>query len=82
MFDYIYGFCSGAVARDWIKLSVALDVLGELALDMVFSLFGKVDMQWPFLPVIAATDASTEYGQGGVIAPASIDSARKIARMA
>ena len=82
VFDHIYGFCSGALARDWTKLSILPEVLGELLLDMVFSLFGKVDMQWPFLPVIAATDASTEYGQGGVIDPASIDSARKIARMA
>ena len=44
VFDYIYSFCSGALAWDWTKLSVPSDVLGELALDMVFSLFGKVDM--------------------------------------
>ena len=49
---------------------------------MVFSLFGKVDMRLPFLLIIAATDASTEYGHGGMVAQASIDDFRKIARMA
>ena len=82
MFDHIYGFCSGALARDWTKTSNPPEVLGELVLDMVFSLSGKVDMQLLFLPVIAATDASTEYGHGGVIAQASIDNVRKIARTA
>ena len=82
VFDHIYGFCSGALARDWTKQSIPSEVLGELLLDMVFSLFGKVDMQLPFLSLIAATDASTEYGHGGVVAQASIDEVRKIARMA
>ena len=39
-------------------------------------------MQLPFLPFIGATDASTEYGHGGVVAQAGIDEVRKIARMA
>ena len=51
-------------------------------LDMIFSLFGEVNMQLLFFPVIAATDASTEYGHGGVVAQTSIDDVRKIARMA
>ena len=82
VFDHIYGFCSGALARDWTVLSLPPDVLAELLLDVVFSLFGWVDMQLPFLPVIGATDASTDYGHGGVVAQAGIDGARKIARMA
>ena len=82
VFDHIYGFCSGALARDWTKQSITSEVLGELLLDMVFSLFGKIHMQLPFLPLIGATDASMEYGHGGVVAQASIDEVRKIARMA
>ena len=58
------------------------EVVGELLLDMVLSMFGKVDMQLPFLPIIGATDASTEFGHGGVVAQAEIDVIRKIARMA
>ena len=49
---------------------------------MIFALFGTVDMQLPFLPLIGATDASTEYGHGGAVASAGIDEIRKIARMA
>ena len=82
VFGHIYGFCSGALARDWTKLSIPPEVLGELLLDMVFSLFDKIDAHLPFLPVIAATAAFTECGHGGAIAQASIDSVRKIARMA
>ena len=82
VFDHIYGFCSGALARDWTVQSIPSEVLGELLLDMTFSLFGRVDMQLPFLLVIAATDASTEFGHGGVVAQANIDVVRKIARMA
>ena len=82
VFYHIYGFCSGALARDWTRQTIPSEVLGELLLDMVLALVGKVDMQLPFLPIIAATDASLEYGHGGVVAQASIDDVRKIARMA
>ena len=61
---------------------IPCEVTGELLLDMILSLFGKVDMQLPFLPPIGATDAPTEYGHGGVVAQAGIDEVRKIARMA
>ena len=61
---------------------IPCEVTGELLLDMILSLFGKVDMQLPFLPLIGATDASIVYGHGGVVAQAGIDEVRKIARMA
>ena len=72
VFDHMYGFCSGALARDWNLRPIPSEVLGELLLDMVLSLFGKVDMQLPFLPTIGATDASTEFGHGGVVAQADV----------
>ena len=82
VFDQGYGFCSGALVRDWNVRPIPCEVTGELLLDMILSLFGKVDMQLPFLPLIGATDASTEYGHGGVVAQAGFDEVRKIARMA
>ena len=81
-FDHIYGFWSGALERDWTEVSIPTDVVGELLLDMVFTLFGNVDMQLPFLPVIAATDASTVLGHGDVVAQASVDDVRAVARKA
>ena len=72
VFDHIYGFCSGALARDWSVRPIPLEVLGELLLDMVFSVFGKVYMQSPFLPTIGATDASAEFGHGVVVAQADV----------
>ena len=36
VFDHIYGFCSGALARDWSVRPIPSEVLGELLLDMVF----------------------------------------------
>ena len=81
-FDHVYSFSSGALAKYWTEVIVPSEVIGEILLDMVFSLFGKVDMQLPFLPIIAATDASTEYGHGGVVARASVDDVRRIARKA
>ena len=82
VFDHVYAFSSGALAKDWTEVIVPSEVIGEILLDMVFALFGKVDMQLPFLPIIAATDASTEYGHGGVVAHASVDDVRRIGRKA
>ena len=45
VFDHIYGFCSGALARDWTVQPILSEVVGELLLDMALSMFGKVDMQ-------------------------------------
>ena len=53
-----------------------------MLLDTVFAIFGHVDMQLPFLPLVGATDASTEYGHGGVVAQADVATVRSIARMA
>ena len=82
VFDAVYAFCSGALAGDWTKLKIPSDITGELLLDTIMSLFGIVDMQLPFLPFIAATDASTEYGHGGAILRADVGEVRKVARVA
>ena len=82
VFDNVYAFCSGSLAKDWTVCEVSHDIIGELLLDMLLSLFGRVDLQLPFLPLIGATDASTEFGLGGVAASSTIGEVRAIARMA
>ena len=82
VFDNVYTFCSGSLAKDWTACRVSDDIIGELLLDMSLSLFGRVDLQLPFLPLIGATDASTIFGLGGVVASSTIAEVRAIARMA
>ena len=82
VFSEVYSFSSGAKAKDWAVVDAPNLVISELLLDMVLYLFGKVDMHLPFLPVIAATDASTEFGHGGAVADATVSEVRAIARMA
>ena len=81
MFEEVYDFCSGALAKDWTPVFVPPGVLGELLLDRVLSLFCKVDMRLPFLPIIGATDASTQYGLGGVVSHADTSEVRRVARL-
>ena len=47
--------------------------MAELLLDTVFTLFGALDMGLPFLLLIGSTDASTTFGQGGVVSASSVD---------
>ena len=75
-------FALVSFAKDWTVREISDDILAEFLLDMVLSLFGRVDLQLPFLPLIGATDASTEYGLGGTVAASTIDEMRSIARMA
>ena len=69
-------------AKDWTTVDVPTSMIGELILDRVLALFCKVDMQLLFSLFLGATDASTEYGHGGVVSHADIDTVRHIARMA
>ena len=49
VFDAVYDFCSGSLAKDWTKRLIPSDVVGELLLDTIFALFGKVPFfsYWP-----------------------------------
>ena len=81
-FKSVYDFSSGAKARNWTVDAVPGAVLGELLLDIVLTLFGSVNMKLPFLPLLACTDASTEFGHGGVVAHTTVEDIRKISRLA
>ena len=51
VFDHIYGFCSGARARDWTKQSIPSEVLGELLLDMVSRFSARSTCNYRFFPL-------------------------------
>ena len=82
VFDHTYAFSNGERARDWLQRRLPDNVFEELLMDGIFFLFGTVNMKLPFMPFIAATDASTGFGIGGTIADADVDDIRNIARMA
>ena len=48
---------------------VPTPVVDELLLDAVLSAFGSVDVRRPYLPLLGATDASTDFGHGAAVAP-------------
>ncbi len=81
VFDRVYGFCSGARARDRAVRDVPAGVVRELLLDAVLAAFGSVDLQRPHLSFVGATDASTVFGHGAAVAPLSPDALRSVARL-
>ena len=47
-FDCVYAFCFGSLAKDWTVCEISHDIIGELLIDMLLSLFGRVDLQLLF----------------------------------
>lgn len=82
VFARTYDFSAGEKAKDWVKQPLDSVIAIELLADRVLALFCAVDMTLPFLPCVAATDASTEFGHGGAIARASVAEVKEIARLA
>jgi len=77
-FERCYNFVGNAT--DWAPRAVPDAVMQELLVDAVFFVFGSIDMRQSFLPFVAATDASTEFGHGAVVAPLHVDDVRELAR--
>ena len=57
-------------------------VLFELCAAMFLGFFWRQDLQRPFLPLLCATDASTEYGFGASVARLPVPMIRRLARIA
>ena len=60
-YSVIYAF--DAVWKDWTERELPADACQELLTSICLSAFWGVDMTLPFLPFIAATDASDEFGR-------------------
>ena len=58
------------------------EVVEELLMGLVLGVFWKADLCRPFLPLVAASDASTEYGFGASVARLPQDKVRELARVA
>ena len=56
-------------------------VLFELGVGVLLGIFWQVDLRKPFLPLLSATDASTEFGFGGSVARLPADMIRRLARI-
>jgi hypothetical protein len=82
VFHHVYGFCCGALAKDWVVREVPQTVLDELILDAILVPFGSANMLQPFLPFVGATDASGTFGHGAAIAALPPQEIRRIARHA
>jgi hypothetical protein len=69
-------------ALDWKRVDVPRRVVAELVAGAVLGLFWEVDMLRPYLPLLGATDASLEFGHGGVVAPLPVGELALLSRLA
>ncbi|CAE7948685.1 Lgi2 [Symbiodinium sp. KB8] len=67
---------------DTVVKTVPNLVLFELCAAVFLGIFWRQDLQRPFLPLLSATDASTEYGFGASIARVPVPMIRRLARVA
>ena len=67
---------------DEVLRRLPASVMEELLLGLVLGVFWLADLTRQFLPLVAASDASTEYGFGASIARASVTDVRNLARLA
>ena len=79
VYDKVYDFVRDPL--DNAAKTVPSIVLFELALGLLLGIFWKVDLRRPFLPLVSATDASTEYGFGASVAEVPISMVRRLARV-
>ena len=76
----VYAFASNW--HDWSTQPVPRTVLAELVTSVLLSAFWGIDMTLPYLPFVAATDASDEFGIGACVSDTAIDLVKDIARRA
>ncbi len=81
VFERVYAFCSGALARDWTSRDVPEEIIRELLVDAVLSAFGSVDMHRPHLAFVGATDASGCFGLGAAVAKLEAPQLQRVARL-
>ena len=68
--------------EDGLQRKVPHEAMQELLLGLVLGVFWKADLCRTFLPLVAASDASTTFGFGPSIARVSASTARALARVA
>ena len=80
VYDSIYAF----VSRDGehIEQSIPHQVMSELLMSAFLAVYWSVDITRPFLPLLCASDASTDFGLGGSVVKLPIEQIREMARWA
>ena len=79
VYDKVYDFVKDHT--DTAPRRVPGTVLFELAVGILLGVFWRLDLQRPFLPLLSATDASTEFGFGGSVARLPEGMIRRLARV-
>ncbi|CAE7309869.1 unnamed protein product, partial [Symbiodinium sp. KB8] len=64
------------------RMELPCEVLAELSCSLCLAVFWRCDLTRPFLPLLGATDASTEYGFGASVVRTSEACVRRVARWA
>ena len=80
VYDKVYEFVRDEA--DTAVKTVPKVVLFELCAAVFLGIFWRQDLQRPFLPLLSATDASTEYGFGASVARLPVPMIRRLARVA
>lgn len=80
VYDEVYSFTRIEPAHR--QLQAPPSVLDEILLGTFLGVYWLTDLRRPFLPLIGASDASTEFGFGASVARMPVDAVRKMARIA
>ncbi|CAE7858645.1 PDE9A [Symbiodinium necroappetens] len=80
IYEAVYKFTGNK--DDDVVVAIPPGVLAELACSLCLGVFWRCDLTRPFLPLLAATDASTEFGFGASVLQAPVSLVRQVARWA
>ena len=75
VYEYVRDPC------DTVPRKVPHKVLFELCVGMLLGVFWRLGLRRPFVPLLSATDASTEFGFGGSVAHLPESMIRRLARI-
>ena len=81
MFEEVYDFCSGVLAKDWTPVFVPQASLVSFFWTGSWASSARLTCGCFCLPMIGATDASTQYGLGGVVSHADTSEVCRVARL-
>ena len=79
VYDKVYSFVRNP--SDTLPRNIPSPVLVELAVGILLGVFWRLDLQRPFLPLLSATDACTEFGFGASVARLPEGMVRRLARI-
>ena len=79
VYDKVYDFIRDPKANG--QKRIPDKALFELSVGMLLGIFWRLDLRLPFLPLLSATDASTDFGFGGSVSRLPEALIRRLARV-